>query len=242
MDYSGFENENRLIEALNGKKINDLNNNLQQLIKNSFINYQGNIEAIKQAGQNKSDLKITIGNESHTYSIKKGTGNSIHQEPIEPFLEFLAQNYGIDEEMKNNIRLFIWGDGTLYGTGNISDRLSAPQFKKNYPQIIDAIQSFFNTIKTPLIKRFLIEGVQSNSSAEYVYYGTIEDGVCCKSDKIVDWIANNSSRGAISIGKLTFQAWNRNINGGDKSEKKRGVIQLKWGSIKDDILVISNEK
>jgi len=99
MSYSGFENEDKIIDALNGKEFNELNSNLQQLIKDSFTNYQGNIEAIKQAGQNKSDLKITIGSESHTYSIKKGTGNSIHQEPIEPFLEFLSQNYGIDEEM-----------------------------------------------------------------------------------------------------------------------------------------------
>ena len=242
MSYSGFENEDKIIEALNGKSIDELNSNLQQLIKESFVNYQGTIEVVKQAGQNKSDLKITIANESHTYSIKKGTGNSIHQEPIEPFLEFLSQNYGIDEEMKNSLRLFIWGDNTLDGKGNISDRLSAPQFKKKYPQTIDSIQAFFNTIKTALVKRFLIEGVQSTSSAEYVYYGTVEDGVCCKSDKIVDWIVNNNSKGAISIGKLTFQAWNRNINGGDKSEKKRGVIQLKWGSIKDDIVVISNEK
>jgi len=59
---------------------------------------------------------------------------------------------------------------------------------------------------------------------------------------MVDWIASHNSKGAISIGKLTFQAWNRNINGGDKSEQKRGVIQLKWGSIKDDIKVIANEK
>ncbi len=154
MSFSGFENENKIIEALNGKEFNELNSNLQQLIKDSFSSYHGNIEAIKQAGQNKSDLKIIIGNESHTYSIKKGTGNSIHQEPIEPFLEFLAQNYGIDEEIKDNLRLFIWGDNTLDGKGNISDRLSAPQFKKAYPQIIDAIQNAFNHIKTSLIKIF----------------------------------------------------------------------------------------
>jgi hypothetical protein len=200
------------------------------------------ITAIKQAGQNKSDLKISIGNEFHTYSIKKGTGNSIHQEPIEPFLEFLAQNYGINEEMKNNLRLFIWGDSTPDGCGDVANRLSAPQFKKQHPQLVESIQNFFNSIKEPLIKRFLIEGVQSNSSAEFVYYGTTQSGICCKSDKIVNWIKNNPSRGAISIGKLTFQAWNRNINGGDKSENKRGVIQLKWGSIKDDIEVIANEK
>jgi len=242
MSYSGFENENRIIKALNGKTFNELNANLKQLIRDSFINYQGNIEAIKQAGQNKSDLKITIGNESHTYSIKKGTGNSIHQEPIEPFLNFLAENYNISEATKNNLRQFIWGDGTLDGSGQVKDRLSVAQFKKFYPQAIEDIQNFFNYSKEPLIKRFLIEGVQSNSSAEYVYYGTVSSGVCCKSDKIVEWIANKHSGGAISIGKLTFQAWNRNINGGDKSEHKRGVIQLKWGSIKEDIEVIANEK
>jgi len=242
MSYSGFDNEDKILEDLSGKQFYQLNENLQKMIKNSFVNYEGTIQCIKQAGQNKSDLKITIGDESHTYSIKKGTGNSIHQEPVEPFLEFLAQNYGIDEQMKNSLRLFVWGDNTLDGSGRVVDRLSAPQFKKKYPEVVEAIQQFFNTIKNPLIKRFLIEGVQSNSSAEFVYYGTVEDGVCCKSDKIVDWIANNDSKGAISIGKLTFQAWNRNINGGDKSEKKRGVIQLKWGSIKDDIVVIANAK
>jgi hypothetical protein len=199
MSFSGFENEDRIIEALNGKTIESLTPNLQELIKSSFSNYGGVITAIKQAGKNKSDLEISIGNESHTYSIKKGIGNSIHQEPIEPFLEFLAQNYGIDEEMKNNLRLFIWGDGTLDGRGCISDRLSASQFKKQHPQVVISIQNFFDTIKKPLIKRFLIEGVQSNSSAEFVYYGTAESGVCCKSDKIVDWIVKSRSRGAITL-------------------------------------------
>ena len=157
MSFSGFENKDRIIGALNGKMFEDLDKNLQQLIISSFSNYGAVIECIKQAGQNKSDLKISIGNESHTYSIKKGTGNSIHQEPIEPFLEFLAQNYSIDEQIKNNLRLFIWGDNTLDGTGEIFDRLSAPQFKKKHPQVVESIQEFFNTIKYPLIKRFLIE-------------------------------------------------------------------------------------
>jgi hypothetical protein len=77
MSFLGFDNENKIIEALNGKTIESLNSNLQHLIKSSFSNYNGVIITTKQAGQNKSDLKISIGNESHTYSIKKGTGNSI---------------------------------------------------------------------------------------------------------------------------------------------------------------------
>ena len=242
MSYSGFENEDKIRNALNGKKFDELSENLQKLIKNSFIAFDGVLIATKQAGQNKSDLKITIGNESHTYSIKKGTGNSIHQEPIEPFLKFLEANYNITNDTKDNLRLFIWGDGTVDGSGEVKNRLSVSQFKKLYPNEINDIQNFFDAIKEPLVRRFLIEGVGSSSSAEFIYYGTVENGVCCESNKILEWILNNDSNGAISIGKLTFQAWNRNINGGDKSEKKRGVIQLKWGSIKDDIVVISHEK
>jgi len=40
MSYSGFENEDKIIDALNGKEFNELNTNLQQLIKDSFSNYQ----------------------------------------------------------------------------------------------------------------------------------------------------------------------------------------------------------
>jgi len=238
MSYSGFDNENIIRESLHNKKITELNSNLQQFIKDSFSIYDDVILCEKQAGQNKSDLKITIGNESHTYSLKKGTGNSIHQEPIEPFLKFLDDKYSLSESLKNDLRLFIWGDKTLDGSGLVEDRLKVSEFKKVYPSSIENIQYFFLNVEKDLIKRFLIDGVTSNSSAEFIYYGDVENGICCKSDKVLDWILENKSNGAISIGKLTFQAWNRNINGGDKSEKKRGVIQLKWGSIKNDIKVI----
>jgi len=235
MNYSGFENENKIINALNNKYFIELNDNLKNMIKGSFKNYNSIIKATKEAGHNKSDLKIIIGDEIHTYSIKKGTGNSIHQEPIESFLEFLEKSYKIDETLKNDLRFFVWGDRTLDGKGKISDRLSAKQLSKLYPTKIANIQNFFDTIRYDLIKRFLIEGVYSRSYAEFVYYGTIEEGVCVKSEKIIDWLVNNKAKGVITIGRFTFQAWNRNINGGNKSEHKRGVVQIKWGTIKDDI-------
>ena len=130
MSYSGFENEDNIREALHNKQFKQLNSNLQQLIKDSFTNYNETILCIKQAGQNKSDLMITIGTERHTYSIKKGTGNSIHQEPIEPFLDFLDSNYSISSKIKDSLRLFIWGDKTLDGKGLVEDRLKVSEFKK----------------------------------------------------------------------------------------------------------------
>ena len=67
-----------------------------------------------------------------------------------------------------------------------------------------------------------------------MFYGNINDCTVVSDDDILDFAYNIEKR-PISIGVLTFQAWNRNINGGSKSEHKRGQIQLKWGGLKADI-------
>ena len=241
MSYSGFDNENDLIKALNNQTINQLNDNLQSLLKSTFTNYNGNILCNKQAGKNKSDLEIIIGDEVHTFSVKKGTGNSVHQEPVNQFVDFLVKNYNISKELQNDILFFIWGDKTLDGSGNIKDRIGAREFVKLYPDIIDRLCVFFDSIKSDLINRFVINGVDSDLvSSEFIYYGGVGSGICCKADKALEWLCEHKSSGAIAVGRLSFQAWNRALNGG-KSEHKRGQIQLKWATIKEDIEKISNE-
>ncbi len=232
---SGFQNESNLVIALNGKVFSDLNSNLQNLISYSFSNKNGIISCFSRGGNNKSDLMIQIGNEKHTFSIKKGSGNSVHQEPVNSFLLYLEKYFSLSEYTKNNILKFIWGDGTIDGSGPVSDRLSANDFTKKYPEIVDDIKLFFDKIKKDLIRRFVITGVGESSPAEFIYYGDVSSGFCCSSENALEWLSNNYSDGAIPVGRLTFQAWNRNINGGTKSEHKRGVIQLKWGKVKDDI-------
>ncbi len=238
---NGFQNEIELIDKINDKEYSQLNSNLKKLINISFADKKGKIKCVSGKGGGKSDIIITIGKESHSFSVKKGTGNSLHQEPVNNFLIYLKNKFGLKKEIKESILDFIWADKTLDGTGRVADRISAAKYKKLYQKNILKIQNYFNKIKTELIKRFLIDGKDSKESAEFIYYGNIKNGFCCSSKKSLNWLANNKSNGAISIGRLSFQAWNRNINGGNKSEKKRGVIQLKWGTIKDDIKKISNE-
>lgn len=232
---SGFQNESNLVTALNGRIFSDLNSNLQNLIFCSFLNKNGVISCFSRGGNNKSDLIIKIGNEEHTFSIKKGSGNSVHQEPVNTFLIYLEKNFSLSIYTKNNILKFIWGDGTTDGSGMVCDRLSAKKFTKKYPEVVDDIKDFFDKIKKELINRFVITGVGGVSPAEFIYYGDVSCGFCCSSKNALEWLSNNHSDGAIPVGRLTFQAWNRNINGGNKSEHKRGVIQLKWGKVKDDI-------
>ena len=239
MRNHGFKNEKKLIKSLNHTYFRNLSPNLQRLIAQSFQNYEGLILCIVEAGLNKSDIKIKIGKEEHTYSIKMGKGNSVHQEPLDNFLHFLEEEHSLSPKVKEHIQHFIWADGTLNGTGDIKKRISSKKFKKQNPKVIKEIQAYFNDIKRPLIERFLINGIKSNSSAEFIYYGTAKKGIVCKSSDVVDWIIKHKSRATLHIGKLTFQAWNRNLKGKKKAEKKRGVVQIKWGGLKKDIQKIA---
>ena len=239
MNNKGFKNEKKLIKALNNSYFTNLSSNLKKLIEQSFQKHEGLISCHADAGVNKSDIRIKIGEESHTYSVKMGKGNSIHQEPLEGFLRFLEKEYALDTTTKEKIERFIWADGTVDGTGEIKQRIGSRKFKKQHPQTIKAIQHYFDKIKMPLLRRFLIEGVKSHASAEFIYYGTVKKGTVCKSEDVLKWVASHEAKGVLHIGKLTFQAWNRNLKGKRKSEKKRGVIQLKWGGLKRDIKKIA---
>lgn len=248
MGKDGFDNETLLMDALNNKKYSELNENLKRTI--TYISEKPVaddevINAYKLGGVNKTDLIIEFNSTPYNLSIKKGSGNSIHQEKVEDFISFLKEEYDIPNDLEKDILYFIWGDGTLDGTGEVSDRLSAAQFKKKYPEKIDNIKKFFHENKKELIERFLIKGLKSDSSPDYLYYGTPEDGTIVNANDALEWLsddANEKTGTPLPIGRLTFQAWNRNINGGNKSEKKRGVIQLKWGSVGEDLKTIAESR
>ena len=245
MSQQGFANEDLILNYLNSKKFKSINKNWQKFLKEIFPEVQDDDTVLcsKKGGINKSDLIITINGISKNISIKIGTGNSVHQEPIEEFITFLKGAYNINEDLANDLRFFIWGDGTFDGKGKIKQRLSAPEFTEKYPEIIERIRIFFKEHKEDLIKRFVIAGPKSKVIPEYLYHGNKNKGVWRKTEKVIKWLCedSNESNGAIPVGRLTFQAWNRNINGGDKSEKKRGVIQLKWGTVGEDLKSIFSE-
>lgn len=242
MSKEGFDNETDICNYLNKKKVSQLNPNMKKFIESIFskVNNNSIIICDKQGGQNKGDIIISCNKKKIIVSIKIGTGNSVHQEPVEPFIKFLKEKFNLNNELADKIRFFIWGDDTLDGTGKISNRLSAPQLKKNHSQLIDDIKNFFEENKKELIERFVLMGPKSLYRPDYIYYGNIQSGIWKDADNLLIWLClkENESNGAIPVGRLTFQAWNRNINGGNKSEHKRGVIQLKWGSIGEDLEII----
>ena len=240
MSKDGFDNEKKIVHAIHNKKFEDLNSNFQNFIRDIFptVNVDDILLASCEGGQNKSDLSIWVKGKSRDkkrVSVKKGFGNSVHQEPIEDFIKFLENSFEIHTELKNDLRFFIWGDYTYNGKGKKSDRMSATELNNKFPELIERLANFMENHKRKLIERFVVKGPKSRASPDFIYYGDENEGIWGKSNEVLRLLSNRNSRSAIPIGVLTFQAWNRAISEGSTSEHKRGVIQLKWPSIKEDL-------
>lgn len=238
MSKDGFDNETKIKEEINGKEYSQINSVFKGVIKESFEEYQKKkVFCKKEGGKNKSDLLIELEGKKKQIrlSVKKGSGNSVHQEPIEDFLIYLEKEFNISEDLKNDLRLFIWGDYSLDGKGKKENRLSALEFKKKFPEVIERISKFMELHKKKLIERFVVLGPKSNKKPDYIYYGGPKKGYWANTDDILVYLSRTNSQSVIPVGKLTFQAWNRAIKEDSRSEHKRGVIQLKWPTVKEDL-------
>jgi hypothetical protein len=241
MGIEGLTNEDRIRAALDNKTFGELNKNLQNFLTFCYekrISADTKIFCSKATGQSKSDLNVTVGDiKRFGISIKSGSGNSVHQEPVEYFIDYLSKEFSVPEQLRNYIRFFVWGDGTCNGSGRKKERLSATQLKRKYPEMVEKIKSFFKSHKRELIIRFVIKGPKSSFNPDYIYYGNKDKGLWAKSEDVFEFLSKeeNESKGVIPVGGLTFQAWNRTIGKEATSEHKRGVIQLKWPSLREDM-------
>lgn len=242
---SGFENEDELIEYLNSKRIKDLNSNMKDFIFFIFgnIDEENIIQATSGKSGQKPDMIITINNVIKRISIKKGTGNSVHQEKVDVFVEFL-ESINISNETINKLLKFHWGDGTSDGTG--SQRISSSDYKQQFPEEIEMINKEFNKEKN--IKEFIYRFIMQGKSDDYdivdaLYYGNVNEGHWASKDEIIEYVVNNIfSLDSIHFGPLTYQIWNRCLNFNPNTENRRRVMQVKWGSLLNDLLIIERNR
>ena len=85
---SGFANENEIIDYLNNTKyVDNLNSNFKAFLSFLFSqNLNGKtVSAYKPTGQVKPDIGIIIDENEKYVSVKKGSGNSVHQEQLVEF-------------------------------------------------------------------------------------------------------------------------------------------------------------
>lgn len=242
---SGFQNENELIEYLNNNKTKNLNKNLKEFIFFLFgdIAEESIIQAMSGKGGQKPDMIITVNEDTRKVSIKKGSGNSVHQENIDIFTEFLKE-IDIPNKIINKLLKFHWGDGTSDGTG--SKRISCSEYKKEFLKEIDVINEEFNKEKNikKFINRFILQGkLKEYDEIDAIYYGNVNEGHWASKNEIIDYVAHNIFNiDTVHFGPLTYQIWNRCLNFNPKTENRRKVMQVKWGSLLNDLLNIERNR
>ena len=245
----GNNNEKKISDYLNGKKIKDLNLTMKEFIKyiclTKAISFDDNTNIIAEYVKNnklKQDIYLTIDGVKIGISLKMGSGNSCHQEKIEDFISFIRVSCGATDEICNLWRFFIWADGTYDGSGSIEkgangkiiSRFNTAEFKKKYPIQRSILQQFLDKNKVALIERALFIG-KHNSDVDFVYHGTYKQGRWISKKEVISFLVNQkpkSNRACLTIGSLTVQAWNVSLKG--TTEHKRGEIQIKYGTMKED--------
>lgn len=242
---SGFQNETDLISALENNYYLNLNNNLKKFISFLFpqVNDYDKIKCYSGITGQKPDIIIEINNKRKNVSIKKGSGNSVHQEDIDLFIDFLT-TLDISEDAKIELLKYHWADGTTDGSGKI--RVSSAEYKAKHQDEINLINSELNKKEplTKLITRVLFKGKSDEfDEADIVYYGTINEGHWATKNEIIKYMLNNKfDINSIHFGPLTYQIWNRCLNFNPNTENRRNVMQVKWGSLEKDLLIIEKER
>ena len=196
---------------------------------------------MKKAGQVKPDLCITHNGIEKYISVKKGSGNSVHQEKTSNF--FPCINNMLGSESLNYLKLFHYGDDTTNDTGNT--RYSASECKTRYKKEIALLNAKLNTCDnlSIFLDRFLFIGNIGNLNVDAVYHGTINLGLWASRNEVISFIKNdNFNMNALHFGPLTYQVWGRNEKGTAVHPDRRYVMQVKWGSLAKDLELISKRR
>ncbi|MDY5189596.1 MAG: hypothetical protein SPF26_09010 [Succinivibrio sp.] len=237
----GFQNQNDIANFINGKPISQLSFSLKLMLKEIFHNCDTVVSAIMNKEEVRNGVKpcllVKSGNIEKRIKINNGKGNSVHQEHIASFIEYLS-SLGASREIIQAFKYVLYGDYSCDNTGRIEDRKNQNQIIADpfYKKHLEIAQSFLNEHKRQLIERFLIDGKKGkelNKRIDFVYHGDPESGCYIPTKCLLELMCNQDivNSNFLSVGPLNIQLWNRNISGKAEYEKKREQIQVKWANI-----------
>ena len=244
MKNNGLKNEYLFAKSINGKKINELNFLLQELILYLFpdITSKDIIYCYKNNYYEKGDICIRVGKKIKYVSIKTGLRNSVHSEDINLFKKYLKK-LGIDQNIINELLKYHYADGTIDGSG--IERLNASEYKLQNKNSIELINNSFKDEKIlkKMIWRFLLQGTQPVfHPIDILIYGTPSEFFFITPKEIDDYILSKKyiDSSSIHFSCLTYQPLSRVLDYDDSKEYMRHSIQIKWYNLEDCIIEILN--
>jgi hypothetical protein len=241
---SGNKIEHVLIREVNGKRFGEINVRVQQMlleVDSSVADGDAIFRAYKAGGSGinrKVDLIFEFGNERiASPSVKSGGGNSVHQENIHDFVNFL-RDLGVDEATISELYWFHWGDGTTDGSGAVSQRISSREIRARFPDTIRVVGEMFDKHQKSIVARALA-GSQQNSSPSHLLYTENEqlsNLTIIPMSEVIEFNSHPQTDSDLTVGRLQFQNYGRCLQGQDLiSNKTRNDVQFKWPTLAADV-------
>ena len=242
----GIINEEKLCEAINDKTFDELNENLRCFMYYLFptVDKQKRFKCFQTENFIKPDICIYQGKQFKYVSVKYGQSETLHNENIRTFIDFLKECKISDESIETYL-LYHYGDGTTDGTGK--ERLSSIEVRYRYHDRIRKMNDEFNATKQ-FIKRFaervLFQGVNPDASkAEFIYHGDVEYATFVSRNQFMRHIEMKNwdyMQYCIHVGPFVVRPHARYTNKEIRNEALRHTVSVNYPRFVEDLLYISS--
>ena len=234
----GFDNEWDFFNYLNGKKVGEVNIMFRKFLLANFpyINNDMKISAYVNFDRTKEDIWIRVGKVKKSISIKMGKCNTVHNEYIYNFTDFLERQ-NVPMKIINDILdyHFLKESSVSVNANNIIEKITLNIYKQKYHKKINNINLYFQnneSLLKKLINRFVI------GKNDLIIHGTVENFSYITKEEIIKVLLANKIMDSSSVhfSHLYFQAKSR------KDEVMRFFFQIKWYKLEEDISIMRQKK
>lgn len=242
----GIQNEENFVKALDNKTYSELNKNLQLFLFYLYPNIDKTMKFHCYMTENfvKPDIVIHQNQQYRYVSLKYGQAETLHNESIRTFVEFL-RDCQISEESIETYLLYHYGDGTTDGTGK--RRMGSVETRFTYDDRIKKLNEELNSSKS-LIKEFadrvMFQGVNLQANrADYIYHGDPDSGVFISREQFMRHVDRKNWSfmvRCVHIGPFVIRPHARYADREILNEAHRHTVTVNYPGIVNDLLYIQN--
>lgn len=235
----GFEIEKEMAEAINGKKVKDLTQNIKYVLTHIYgrMNEEEIVYSERIGDSNKPDIWVEYRGNRKFISIKSGHAVEVHTEKVATITEFLRK-CGLSEESLHFFVEYCYGDKTEDGSGRFE--MSFPEMKRYYSERSKKFNEEVSAneyLIYKVIDRTIFTGSHNATPAEYLYFGNVKYGEIVSRKQIIGQVFKKDYSFMTNphIGPLQFKMDFRGPVKNPKYEYKRHMVIFWWANFKQEI-------
>lgn len=243
MANNGIKNEYEIVDAINNKKVSELSQNFQFILKKIYgvLDQDAVITAERVANHTKPDIWVEYKGIRKYISIKSGRATEVHCEQLDTFVDFLKEN-GLTENYTNFFKEYCYGDGTIDGSKGIPfdfGELKTRYKGKSHHFNCEVLSRHY--LVENMIDRAIFTGVKGGVPADYIYFGDIYYGEIVSKKQILKHltIQSWSYMDNPHIGPIQFRMLLRGHPSRPEFEYKRHMVQFWWANLESDLRYIA---